>query len=98
MGRAIILVADGFGIGSAPDAEAFGDTGANTFAHVAQYFEQRTGKPLALPNLAGLGLVAATKAVSSDVFSLQDETPFQAHMVRPLRSARQRIHLVVTGK
>ena len=42
MGRAIILVADGFGIGSAPDAEAFGDTGANTFAHVAQYFEQRT--------------------------------------------------------
>jgi len=75
MGRAIILVADGFGIGSAPDAEAFGDTGANTFAHVAQCFEQRTGKPLALPNLAGLGLVAATKAVSSDEFSLQDETP-----------------------
>jgi len=75
MGRAIILVADGLGIGSAPDAEAFGDTGANTFAHVAQSFQQRTGKPLALPNLASLGLVAATKAVSSVAFSLQDETP-----------------------
>lgn len=75
MGRAIILVVDGFGIGSAPDAETFGDTGANTFAHVAQSFEQRTGKPLALPNLASLGLVAATKAVSSVAFSLQDETP-----------------------
>jgi phosphopentomutase len=75
MGRAIILVADGLGIGSAPDAEAFGDTGANTFAHVAQSFEQRTGKPLALPNLASLGLAAATKAVSSVAFSLQDETP-----------------------
>lgn len=75
MGRAIILVVDGFGIGSAPDAKAFGDTGANTFAHVAQSFRQRTGKPLALPNLAGLGLVAATKAVSHEVFSLKDETP-----------------------
>ena len=75
MGRAIILVADGLGIGSAPDAEAFGDTGANTFAHVAQSFEQRTGKPLALPNLASLGLVAAAKAVSRVAFSLQDETP-----------------------
>jgi|TARA_B110000459_G_scaffold203887_1_gene262475 phosphopentomutase len=75
MGRAIILVADGFGIGSAPDAKAFGDAGANTFAHVAQSFQQRTGEPLSLPNLAGLGLVAATKAISNDVFSLQDETP-----------------------
>lgn len=75
MGRAIILVADGLGIGSAPDAEAFGDTGANTFAHVAQSFEQATGVPLALPNLASLGLAAATKAVSSVAFSLQDETP-----------------------
>ena len=75
MGRAIILVVDGFGIGAAPDAKAFGDTGANTFAHVAQSFEQQTGKPLALPNLAGLGLVAATKAISPEVFSLEDETP-----------------------
>ena len=75
MGRAIILVADGLGIGSAPDAEAFGDTGANTFAHVAQSFEQRTGKPLALPNLASLGLAAATKATS------------QSFMVRVRRSS-----------
>lgn len=75
MRRAIILVVDGFGIGAAPDADAFGDTGANTFAHVAQAFEQTSGKPLALPNLARLGLAAATKAVSSVAFSLQDETP-----------------------
>ena len=75
MGRAIILVADGLGIGSAPDAHKFEDQGANTFAHIAQFYEQQVGKPLALPNLASLGLVAATKAVSTANFSLQSETP-----------------------
>jgi phosphopentomutase len=34
--RAIIAVLDSFGIGAAPDAERFGDAGANTFGHIAE--------------------------------------------------------------
>ena len=36
MKRAIILMLDSFGIGATPDAEKFGDTGANTLGHIAQ--------------------------------------------------------------
>ncbi len=36
MKRAIILMLDSFGIGATPDAEAFGDAGANTLGHIAQ--------------------------------------------------------------
>ena len=35
MKRAIILMLDSFGIGAAPDAERFGDAGANTLGHIA---------------------------------------------------------------
>jgi phosphopentomutase len=75
MGRAIILVVDGFGIGAAPDADLFGDTGANTFGHIAQTYRHNHNRNLALPNLAGMGLVACAKAVSSDIFDLETETP-----------------------
>lgn len=66
MGRAIILVADSFGIGFAPDAESFGDVGANTFAHITQDYLKRTGEPLTLDNLNSMGLSAATRAVSQE--------------------------------
>lgn len=56
MSKAIILVADGLGIGSAPDAEQFGDVGANTFGHICQYMHEKHGKILDLPNLQALGL------------------------------------------
>lgn len=36
MKRAIILMLDSFGIGATPDAEKFGDAGANTLGHIAQ--------------------------------------------------------------
>lgn len=62
--KAVILVLDSFGIGYAPDAEKFGDTGANTFASIARVFQQKKGRQLALPNLASLGLVKAAKAAS----------------------------------
>ena len=65
--KAVILVLDSFGIGSAPDAEKFGDTGANTFASIAKVFNAQKGRPLALPNLARLGLVKAAKAASAGV-------------------------------
>ena len=36
MARAILIVLDSVGIGGAPDAEAFGDTGSNTLGHIAE--------------------------------------------------------------
>ncbi len=51
--RALLLVLDGAGVRSAPDAEAYGDTGANTLRHI---FDQTPG--LVLPNLCSLGLSA----------------------------------------
>ena len=65
--RALIGVLDSFGIGAAPDAERFGDAGANTFGHIAKACaegrgdsDQRKGV-LNIPNLLslGLGLAAA---------------------------------------
>jgi phosphopentomutase len=49
--RAIILVADGVGCGGAPDADAYGDAGADTLGNLA-----RELGGLALPNLGALGL------------------------------------------
>jgi phosphopentomutase len=49
--RIVIIVLDSVGIGSLPDAAAFGDEGANTLGHIA---DRRGG--LNLPNLAKLGL------------------------------------------
>jgi phosphopentomutase len=49
--RAIILVADGVGCGGAPDADAYGDGGADTLGNIARH-----AGGLALPNLGALGL------------------------------------------
>ncbi len=58
MARAIILVLDSFGIGATADAESFGDAGSDTFGHIAET-RAAAGRPLALPNLARLGLFHA---------------------------------------
>ncbi len=59
--RAVILVLDGVGIGEAPDAAAWGDTGSNTLGNLA-----RAVGGLQLPNLqaAGLGHIAPLLGVS----------------------------------
>ncbi|WP_419146753.1 phosphopentomutase [Pseudoalteromonas 'SMAR'] len=62
MARAIILMADSLGIGAAPDAEKFGDAGANTLAHLLQAYKEEKGQALDLPNLSKLGLIAACEA------------------------------------
>ncbi|MCQ6277985.1 phosphopentomutase [Bacillus sp. EB600] len=49
--RIFLIVMDSVGIGEAPDAEKFGDQGADTFGHIA---EQMDG--LNMPNMAKLGL------------------------------------------
>ena len=69
MGRAVILMMDSLGVGSAPDAEAFGDAGANTLGNIATAChrgEAESGRSgaLKIPNLASLGLAHAVKATS----------------------------------
>ncbi|MFP1722989.1 phosphopentomutase [Lonsdalea quercina] len=67
MKRAFIMVLDSFGIGSAADAERFGDVGSDTLGHIAQACaegraEQGRQGPLSLPNLSRLGLGKAAEA------------------------------------
>lgn len=68
MARAFLFILDSFGIGGAPDAEAFGDVGANTLGNIAKAcFENKANKSgirqgnLKLPNLEALGLGYAAK-------------------------------------
>jgi phosphopentomutase len=63
MPRAILLILDSVGIGGAPDAAAFGDSGANTLGHVVDACATGAGDraglragPLMLPNLIAHGL------------------------------------------
>ncbi|GAB3456047.1 phosphopentomutase [Massilia terrae] len=58
MSRAFILLLDSFGLGALPDADKYGDAGANTFGHIAAW-AAREGKPMSLPNLEKIGLAAA---------------------------------------
>ncbi len=65
--RALLLVADSLGVGALPDADRYGDAGADTFGHIAEACargkadEGRAG-PLRIPVLARLGLVHAAAA------------------------------------
>lgn len=66
MARAFLVVLDSVGIGGAPDADKFfnsgrPDTGANTVAHIAQ---ARGG--LHMPNLDRLGMGAAVRLASGE--------------------------------
>jgi phosphopentomutase len=83
MARAFLFVLDSFGVGGAPDAEQYGDLGADTLGHIAEFCAAGAGDrqglregPLALPNLASLGLLHAHRsAVGSvpDGMSLPDK-------------------------
>jgi phosphopentomutase len=82
MARAFLFVLDSFGIGGAPDAEAFGDVGSNTFGHIAQACAQGLGDqaglrqgPLNLPVLNGLGLSLAARAACGEYPSGYVEAP-----------------------
>src|SRR3954453_226726 len=81
--RAIVVVMDSVGIGSAPDASAYGDAGADTVGHIAQACARggadsahREG-PLDIPNLLSLGLAEACRLATG-------QTP-------PFRAARETI-------
>ncbi len=65
MKRALILVLDSFGIGASRDAVQFGDQGADTLGHIADYcLTGRGSGALRLPNLSRLGLFHAAHASS----------------------------------
>lgn len=62
--RIVCLVADGFGVGEAPDAKQYDDLGSNTLGNTA-----RAVGGLRLPNLEklGLGKLGSFAGISSDV-------------------------------
>lgn len=71
--RALILVMDSVGIGGAPDADRYGDAGADTVGHIAEACmrghadgERRQG-PLHVPNLVALGLGEACRLAAGHV-------------------------------
>ena len=69
MPRAFVIVMDSAGCGGAPDAEAFGDAGADTLGHIVQACaggraEQGRSGSLRVPHLDGMGLGAAMRLAS----------------------------------
>ena len=74
MARAFLFVLDSFGIGGAPDAEDYGDLGADTLGHIAEQCAAGLGDraglrkgPLKLPHLQSLGLAEAALAASGNL-------------------------------
>lgn len=71
MSRAFVIVLDSLGVGGAPDAERYGDTGADTLGHIAQRCAagdaDRAGTrsgPLHTPHLASLGLAETCRSAT----------------------------------
>lgn len=86
MARAFIILLDSFGVGATADAEKYGDAGANTLRHIAEYCAAgkadkpgvRQG-PLNLPNLTRLGLNGAAMISSGPpVPGLATDIPIKA--------------------
>ncbi|WP_232627934.1 phosphopentomutase [Methylobacterium sp. Leaf118] len=74
MARALLVVLDSVGIGGAPDAARYGDRGADTVGHIAEACAAGRGDraglragPLAVPNLAALGLGLACEGATGRI-------------------------------
>jgi phosphopentomutase len=83
MARAFLFVLDSFGIGGGPDAASYGDEGADTFGHIAEFCaagaadrEGLRAGPLKLPNMSVLGLLESAKTATG---------AYPAGMPRPKR-------------
>ncbi len=82
MPRAIVCLLDSVGIGGAPDAAAYGDEGANTLGHIAEWAAAgkadrdglRAG-PLNVPNMDAMGLGAAIKLSTGTLPPNLTDTP-----------------------
>jgi phosphopentomutase len=77
MAKVIIMVIDGFGIGHAPDAETFGDVGANSFYNIAEKYFDTHKTELDLPNLSKMGLVKACEEASSKILKVKPVTDYK---------------------
>jgi phosphopentomutase len=73
MARAFLFVLDSFGIGGGPDAAAYGDEGADTLGHIAEFCaagaadrEGLRSGPLMLPNMSALGLLKIAKTATGN--------------------------------
>ncbi|WP_421914564.1 phosphopentomutase [Mesorhizobium sp.] len=94
MARAFLFVLDSFGIGGAADAERYGDTGSNTFGHIAESCAQgradreglRSG-PLLVPNMLSLGLGDAAETATG----LTIEGGTRVRLARAFHGAAQEI-------
>ena len=51
MKKAILIITDSLGVGALPDADRYGDAGADTFGHIVE----KKGS-LNIPNLLRLGM------------------------------------------
>lgn len=85
MARAFLFVLDSFGIGGAADAERYGDTGSNTFAHIARACaegradrESLRAGPLLVPNMLALGLGQAAATATGFRFENAGSAPLAA--------------------
>ena len=60
--RTIIVVLDSFGVGELPDADKYGDVGANTLGHIYELAKPKLTnmKKLGLYNIDGLTTVSYT--------------------------------------
>lgn len=56
MPRICVLLLDSLGVGASLDAAQYGDVGANTLGHIAEYCMMIRNEPLNIPNLCRLGL------------------------------------------
>jgi phosphopentomutase len=75
MSRALIIMLDSFGIGATADAAQYGDAGADTLRHIAEYCAHHQ-RPLQIPNLLRLGInhVAAVSQ-GSFIQGLENNSP-----------------------
>ena len=74
MARALLIVLDSVGIGGAPDAAAYGDSGSDTLGPIAVACAEGRGDraglragPLRLPNLTALGIGLAAQGATGTV-------------------------------
>lgn len=83
MSRAIVLLLDSFGVGASLDAKKYGDAGADTFGHIAQFCAEgkadcagvRSGL-LHIPHLVQLGLAHAHLASTGVRVTLQESLAY----------------------
>ncbi|AVP98950.1 phosphopentomutase [Ahniella affigens] len=91
MSKALLLILDSLGIGAAPDADRFGDRGADTLGHIVAHCA--TGRAdvgrhgaLQIPNLEALGLLDAWAAAHGRARAFEIR-PGQCHAVLQERSS-----------